>query len=151
MQVGFSTREFAFSDGMLNVYRKAKVEQIPFDQIIMIELKKGSDLKRPKLGITFGVVLILVCIDILSTYNFDVGEFFASGAILRILSVLFFIGGIGIYSVYSALPIHPIIEILIKSKIERHSISPIIKRGSMQAFSGFLQDEFKAKFKNSLG
>lgn len=146
----FSTKEFVFEDGFLRLYRRVGIEEIPFDEISTIELKKGSDLKRPKSAVTFGVFMLLLCIKMLGFYNLDIGEFFASGVVLRILSVLFFIGGIGVYSIYSALPIHPVVEILGNGQTERLSISSIIKSGLVATFSDFLQMKFSNKFKDRL-
>jgi hypothetical protein len=146
----YSTKYFSFDNGVLSIYKDGKIEQTPYHQIKAIEVKKGSDLKRPKLAIVFGVILVIICVRILGAYVFDLGEFFASGIVLRIFVVLLFVGGIGVLSIYSALPIHPIIEIKTEVLIDHFSIRSMVNRGVSSDFSEFLRDEFKERFKMSL-
>jgi hypothetical protein len=146
----YTTKYFSFDNGILHVYKKGKIEQTPYAQITAIEIKKGSDLKRPKLALVFGALLVILCVKILGTYAFDLGEFFASGIILRIFAVLFFVGGVGVYAIHSALPIHPVIEVETRDTSEHISIKSIVKSGGLNEFSKFLQTEFKGKFRMCL-
>jgi hypothetical protein len=146
----FSTKEFSFDDQLFRIYKNHQIENVPFNEIIMIEIKKGTHLKRPKSALVFGIVLVVLCLVILRDYKSDWSEFFASGVILRILGVLFFVGGVGVYSIYSALPIHPIIEIKHQHWTECLSISGMIKSGKIEPFSEFLRLEFANRFKRTL-
>jgi hypothetical protein len=146
----FSTKEFSFSEAAFKIYKNHKIENTPFNEITLVTVKKGSDLKRPRAAFVFGIVLLIICVNLLGDYNFDLGEFFAGAVILRILSILFFVGGVGCYAIYTALPIHPVIEIKHKDWTERLSLSTIIKVGKLESFSEFLRVEFGGRFRRSI-
>ena len=130
----FHTRDFLFEDGTLFLFRRRYIDKkILYEQIESVEFRKGSPLKRPGLAIAFGVALLLFNLWIFVSSGFDLYIFFSTG--------LFFIAGVGLYAIYSGLPVQPVIAVRFNNEVECFSVSTFIKAKTIEYFVSFLRKE----------
>ena len=136
----YYTRDFLFENGTLFLFKRRYIHKtVIYAQISEITLSKGSYLKRPKLSLVFGFLLIVISLAALTAEGFSLYGFLRSG--------IFFVLVIGIYITYNALPIHKVIKITMDHGVENFSIDAFEKSKVTTHFIEFLEKEFAGKFK----
>ena len=134
----FHTRDFLFEEGTMFLFRRRYIDKkILYEQIESVEFRKGSPLKRPGFAIAFGAALLLFNFWIFVSAGFDLYSFFSTG--------LFFIAGVGLYALYSGIPVHPVIAITFNKEVECFSVSTFIKNKTFESFVDFLRKELGDK------
>jgi hypothetical protein len=132
---------------MVRLRRKRRVVNFSYAELERVEIKRGSDLDRPGVSIAFGLILMVVCISFIVNAGFDLDTLLISpGLLIRLLLALIFVGGLGVHAIYSALPIHPIIEIVAARDVYRYPITSVIKQGRLVDLCDRLRSRLGQKF-----
>ena len=136
MSYKFDTQYFGIGDRSIFLLRRRfPYREIRPDQIVRIELTKGTDVKRPVLSFVFGGILVLATVYLIfsvSDYDFmnlTRGQAKALGPLLTLEAFLLWLGG---YSIYRAVPTHWVLKLSLKfGEAESISIREVIRNKSI--------------------
>jgi hypothetical protein len=112
----FRTQYFGLTDSSIFLLRgNYPYREISGREILRARITRGTDVKRPMISIVFGVLLIIAAAFLIYNYSeFDPNQLDrprvakAIGGIIVMEAMLFLVGS---YLIYSAAPIHKVVEL----------------------------------------
>jgi len=130
----YCTEFFALTDDTISFLRnRFPYKVIKSNELIKVQLTKGTDVKRPIVSIGFGAILIGVSVFLIVNFSGFGFEDLEGGGFIRAVGYLIvlelFFAGLGGYSIYRALPVHKVIVFTMASgEQESFSISDAIQK-----------------------